>query len=107
MPNESLIHADIFFFISTISLVVLTVAAAIALFYLIRILRNARDISDTIKSESGEIVADSKRLRAALRDEGLKWRHVTHLVRTFFVKDSDKKKRGSKADKATKEDIAN
>ncbi len=91
MPNESLIHADIFFFISTISLVVLTIGIAIALFYLIRILRNAREISDKIKVESGEILADSKRLRIALRDEGLKWKHVAHLIRGFFMRDVTKK----------------
>ncbi len=105
MPNESLIHADIFFFISTVSLVVLTIAAGIALFYVIKILRNARDISDTIKAESGEIVADSKRLRAALRDEGVKWRHVTHLVRTFFVRDTEKK--ATRKPKAEKTEVTN
>lgn len=100
MPNESLIHADIFFFISTISLVVLTIGAAIALFYVIRILRNAREISDKIKVESGEILADSKRLRAALRDEGLKWKHVAHLIRGFFMRDVEKKTAKKKEPKA-------
>jgi ABC-type siderophore export system fused ATPase/permease subunit len=93
MPNESLIHADIFFFVSTIALVVLSIGFAIALFYVIKILRDAREISDKIKVESGEIVADSKKLRAALRDEGLKWKHVGHLIRGFFMKDSEKKTR--------------
>jgi hypothetical protein len=90
MPNESLIHADIFFFISTITLVILSIGFGVALFYVIRILRDAREIADKIKTESGEIVADSRRLRAALRDEGVKWRHVISLVRGFFAGDSGK-----------------
>jgi len=105
MPNESLIHADVFFFISTISLVLLTIGAGIALFYLIRILRNAREISDKIKVESGEILADSKRLRAALRDEGLKWKHVAHLIRGFFVRDMEKK--SAKREKKAKAEVIN
>ncbi|MFA6158403.1 MAG: hypothetical protein WC763_02135 [Candidatus Paceibacterota bacterium] len=92
MPNESLIHADIFFFISTISLVALSIGFGVALFYVIRILRDVREISDKIRVESGEIVADSRKLRAAIRDEGIKWKHVTHLIRGFFVRDVEKKR---------------
>lgn len=91
MPNESLIHADVFFFISTIALVVLSIGFGIALFYVIRILRDAGEIADKFKAESGEIVADSKRLRAALRDEGVKWGHVIGLVRCFFMRQPERK----------------
>lgn len=89
MENQSLIHADIFFFISTIALFVISVGISIALFYLIKILRNVRDISDKAKIEGVEIIADLKTLRRALRDEGVKWRHVADLIRTFFTKKSE------------------
>ncbi len=88
MPNESLIHADIFFFISTIALVVISIGFGIALYYGIKILRNVRDISDKVNAESSEIIADIKALRRALREEGVKWKHVTELVRSFFTKKS-------------------
>ncbi len=94
MPNESLIHADIFFFISTIALVLISIGIVIALFYVIRILRNVREVSEKIKTESGEIVSDLRKLRANLRDEGVKWKHVVDLVRTFFMR---KAKRAKKA----------
>lgn len=92
MPGStSLIHADIFFFISTISLVLITAGLVIAFVYLIGILKNVREITDRAKLEWSDIVFDIKKLRAALRDEGIKWKHVVDLARNFFVRDSEKK----------------
>jgi hypothetical protein len=99
MPNESLIHADAFFFISTIALVVLSVGAAVALYYLIKILRNARDVSDRIKAESAEIATDVRKLRAVLKEEGVKWKTIAQLIRSFFTR-SAQKKAARKAHKA-------
>lgn len=93
MPNETLIHADIFFFISTIALVLVSTGIVIVLIYIIKILRNIRDISDRVKEESTEIMADVKILRKNLRDEGLKWKHVIDLVRNFFVRKGSKVKK--------------
>lgn len=92
MGDASLIHADIFFFISTIALVLIAAGIIWALVYIIGILRNVRDMSDRAQAEWSEIVADSQKLRGALRDEGMKWKHVVDLVRTFFVRDAAKKK---------------
>ncbi|MFN4181306.1 MAG: hypothetical protein ACK4FA_01230 [Candidatus Paceibacteria bacterium] len=47
---DTLMKADIFFFISSMSAVVLTIFAIIALYYLIRILRDFSNISDTLKN---------------------------------------------------------
>jgi hypothetical protein len=46
---ESIIHADIFFFITTIAVIVGTVVIAWGGFYLIQSFRNFRDISRTLK----------------------------------------------------------
>ncbi|HVU06744.1 MAG TPA: hypothetical protein VHE10_03085 [Candidatus Paceibacterota bacterium] len=88
---SSLIHADIFFFISTIALVLISIGICITLVYVIAILKNVREMTDKGKEEWDEIVSDSKKLRLALRDEGMKWKHVVDLVRTFFVRDSEKR----------------
>lgn len=90
MPNESLIHADIFFFISTIALVLISAGIIIALVYGIKILRNVRDISDRVKEESEEALSDIRKFRRALRDEGIKWKHVADLARNFFVRKGKK-----------------
>lgn len=46
---DTLIHADIFFFVTTIAVVVALVLFAIFMYYLIQISRNFRDISDIFK----------------------------------------------------------
>lgn len=46
---DTLIHADIFFFISAIATVILTILFIVALYYLIRILKDFSDISGILK----------------------------------------------------------
>ena len=93
MPNESLIHADIFFFISTIALVLISIGVIIASVYVIKILKNVKEVTDKINAESTELVSDLKKLRANLRDEGVKWKHVADLARNFFVRKGKKVKK--------------
>ena len=84
MPSESLIHADIFFFISTIALTIINIGIIIVLIYIIRILKTAHDITEKIKIESTEILEDIKKLRLTLRNEGAKWKQIADLFRNFF-----------------------
>lgn len=84
MATNSLIHADIFFFISTIALVVVSIGLIIALVYSIKILKNVSDISAKVKEEGERIVSDVRELRHVLRNEGLKWKGVAGLIRGFF-----------------------
>ena len=92
MPSESLLHADIFFLITTIALVIVSTGVIIALVYVIHILKAVKDITDRIREEGVEIIADLKALRKNLRDEGFKWKHVFSLARNFFVRKGSKLK---------------
>lgn len=47
---DTLIHADIFFFITSVAVVVLTILLVIAFVYFIQILVNFRDISKILKN---------------------------------------------------------
>ncbi len=47
--DSSIIHADIFFFVTTVALIIFTVIGIIASLYIIAILKNIRDISRTLK----------------------------------------------------------
>ena len=47
---ETLIKADIFFFITSIAVVVLAIVFAWGGFYLVKTLKNIRDISDKLKN---------------------------------------------------------
>lgn len=58
---ETLIHADIFFFVTTIAVVVFLLLGSIAFYYLIGILRNIKKASDKIEQKievAGEHVDD-------------------------------------------------
>jgi len=57
---DTLIHADIFFFVSTIALIFISLGIIVALIYIIKILRNVSDVSSKVKDESTEILSDIK-----------------------------------------------
>ncbi len=63
MDMDTLIKADIFFFISSVATVILTVLLAVALFYFIRAGQNLYAISEKLQThfkESEEFIFDLK-----------------------------------------------
>lgn len=83
---DTLIHADIFFFITAISVVVLSIGAGIVIYYLVRILRRIDEISEKVQGETDEIVRDVKDFRATLRSEGIKVKTVFDIFLGFIKK---------------------
>ncbi len=92
---DTLVHADIFFFITAIATVVIAAILAIALVYLIRILKNARYISDKLKVASDDLEKDFQDLRKNAREEGSKVKHFLSLIKV-----PAKKAKAKKAEKA-------
>ncbi|MEK7641843.1 MAG: hypothetical protein AAB365_02505 [Patescibacteria group bacterium] len=60
---QTLIHADIFFFVTTIVVILFGIGAVIALVYIIKILALLKDIATTVKTGSGLIAEDIEELR--------------------------------------------
>ena len=58
---------DIFFFVTTVAVVILAIALAVALFYLIRILRNVDTIVEVAKGETHNIVHDIAEARQGIK----------------------------------------
>jgi F0F1-type ATP synthase membrane subunit a len=81
---ESLIHADIFFFVTTILVVVLTGALIVVSVYVVRILRDMKDISQKVKNESEKIVGDIDNLRDKIKEEGVGLRSLGKFF-SFFT----------------------
>ena len=46
---DTLLHADVFFFITSVAVILVTTMIVISLIYFIQILKNVRDISQTFK----------------------------------------------------------
>ena len=106
---DTLIQADIFFFITAVSVIFLTLLSAVALFYIIRILRNvdhltkktkeeAAHLSETIRyittrlrEETDRIVEDVEEVRS-LAKKGLQAKTVLSVVKRFLHKKSSRTK---------------
>ena len=63
---DDILKADIFFFITTIATIVLSVFLVIVFFYTIRILRDIKHISSVAKEESDTISEELSELRASM-----------------------------------------
>ena len=64
---ENLIQSDIFFFITSIAVIVVTIFILIILWYVVRILKNVKDVSDIIKKESFFVLNDLSGLRERIK----------------------------------------
>ena len=92
---ESMVKSDIFFFVTTIAVVAVTICLVYALYHLIRILRNVDEISEEVKNESQLVREDIQDLRSNIRDEGMKIKHFT----SFFESVTGKRKTRAKKEK--------
>lgn len=58
-----LIKSDVFFFISSIGVVVITVGFVIVIYYFLKVLRSINNLVENINSEAKNIIKDVKELR--------------------------------------------
>lgn len=59
----NLLKADIFFFVTTIAVVLLTIGGIIIIFYIFRIVRNVSDVTDRLRDQTTKITEDLDELR--------------------------------------------
>ena len=83
---RTLIHADIFFFITSIFVIILTLILGVAGAYLVLILRDMKEISRKVKIEGGEIIEDVKELRERIEEEGVGLRSLGKMFGLFSKK---------------------
>lgn len=67
---DTLIHADVFFFVTTIAVVVVATVLTIVLLYLVKILRNVKRITEQVHEETVLFREDLRDLRGQVRHEG-------------------------------------
>ncbi|MBI2120078.1 MAG: hypothetical protein HYT94_00460 [Parcubacteria group bacterium] len=100
---ESIVKSDIFFFITTVCVLVITVFVVMILLNVLRVTRSVREIAEKAKGEAEGFASDIAAFRAMLRENqfGLK-----PLREAFRRKKSATEKRARKVKKAA-EDIIN
>ncbi len=81
---DSFVKADIFFFITTIAVVVLVILVSIALVYLIRFLRDMSHVSKRVREEGDEIINDISEFRASVKKNDFGFRPVLRFVRNIL-----------------------
>ena len=87
--------ADIFFFITSIAVILVTVGVIVALYYLVRILRNVRDVTDRVEEGTKALAEDLTVLRGSLKTGGFAWKHLFGFLGKHSRWFSSKKKRTS------------
>jgi len=75
-----LLQADIFFFITSIAVIVVTIALVVALFFLVQILRDVRYVSKRVREESDRVLEDVEHLRSFVVKEGKKAIDIKKLI---------------------------
>jgi uncharacterized membrane protein len=68
---ESLMKSDIFFFITTVVVVLLGIFALVAIVYIIKIVKTVRKISETVKKTVDMTNSDFNEVREHLKDEAI------------------------------------
>ena len=80
---NTLIHADIFFFVATIAAVLIAIAIIITLVFVILILKNLHKLSQTANEEADLIAGDIDTLRS--RAHSFSWAVAFKLFKKMFI----------------------
>lgn len=83
---QTLIHADIFFFITSIFIIFLTVGFAAALVYIIPILKDMRHLSALAREEGDKLAHNIDEMRSAVKEEGVKAKSILDYFLALFIK---------------------
>ena len=83
---NTLIHADLFFFVTTIVVVVVGIAFTIALVYLAKVLSDIKAVTQQVKEETILFREDIKELRSDIKKEGFRAERLFMFFRNFFKK---------------------
>jgi hypothetical protein len=80
--NESLINADIFFFITTIVVAVVGILLAVAIIYFIKILRDIDKFQQKVSAGTGDLIEDLKTVKNEIASVA-KGGGAIYLLRVF------------------------
>jgi uncharacterized protein YoxC len=80
---DTLIHADIFFFVTTIAVVVITLLLIVVLIYVIKVLNRIKDIAEQVRQETVLFREDIHGLRDSVRAEGFKIKNLLSFFQGF------------------------
>lgn len=77
---DELLQTNIFFYITSVAVVLLTIFWVIISFYVLKIVREIKQITKMVKEESAEIAEDLGDLRESIKQEGFKLWHLLSFM---------------------------
>lgn len=84
--NEGILRSEVFFFVTTISVAILTVLLAIALIYGIKILKDLKHIAKIAKDEGEEFLRDAREMREEVKGNLGRFISIIGTLLAFGVK---------------------
>ncbi len=92
---DTVLQTNVFFFITSVATIVLSVLVGIALFYFIGILRNVRDVTDRMRRGTETLAEDLSDLRDNIKEEGVRIKHFVQFIgrQTGWFSDRGKRPR--------------
>lgn len=82
---NDVLHANIFFFITSVAVVALAIMWVVILWYVIAILREVKVIVERVRKASEDIEADLQALRASVKASGERVRSFGSVITNFFL----------------------
>ena len=73
---DTLIKAGVFFFITTVAIIVLSLLLAVLIIYIIKISKDIKYISNKAKNEADLIAEDLSDLRENVKEKGVKLKYL-------------------------------
>lgn len=87
---EALAKSDIFFLLTGVSVIFVTILVIVALYYVIKILRGVQDLTDRVRKEGEEIINDVHKARTKVKKGGKK---LASIINSTSGKRSRKSKK--------------
>ena len=83
---DTLIHADIFFFVTTVVVIIVGIALTVALIYLAKALSDIKEITKQVKEETILFREDIGELRGDIKKEGFRIERFMMFLKNLFKK---------------------
>lgn len=100
---ETVLQANIFFYITSVAVVAVTVLVIVILFYVLSIVRNVKLFSDKLKRGSDLLSKDLGSLRKSIKEEGARAKQAFASLTAFVPKRRARRKK-SESDLSDKEE---
>ncbi len=90
---DTLIQADIFFFVTTVVTIVIGVLIAVGLTYLVFVLRDLKHISHTVRTGADILADDISGLSQDIRRNGVKVKSLVDFTKKVYKRTTKAKKK--------------